>query len=387
MSDTYDDLEIHFLNVDADIPHRQFGVPTGHYLAWLIRRGWAAEELNALVDDLEAGRSTGCGILWDTCDGKLIADDLSDAGNHFTAAYFEQHYFNDYLALFGLDRSRPDALYGPPDSAENATRVARMLDARVRARTVTPGLPTLDAIHALLIESAHAHLAPRGFVASDEMRWNDRFRMATLKQPFAGGEHRLSLGTYLDRKRGHHGVFADLTSVQQQVAAALRAAYTPTERAAMSAHAEQFLPVRLPMHAWAGAHALLTEVQEGADRFDWLGHRRQVVLISDADAIPHAIRTLMTLLDRDLLPALPELETPAGIARLKCRRPLRTAPANFSEHDRAILVCAEVAQLPNLRALCDEMSQWLQDGKPQLYLADRLTLAFIDTVRARVRRS
>lgn len=383
MSDKYDDLEIYVLNVDADIPHRQFGVPTGQYLAWLIRRGWASEELNALVDDLDTGRSTGCDILWDACDGKLIADDLSDPGNRFTAAYFEQHYVNDYLALFNLDRSKPDALFGPTDTAENAARVARMLDGRVRALTVTQRLPKLDAIHTLLMESAQEHLAPRGFVPSDDMRWTDRFRIATLKQPFAGGEHRLSLGTYLDRKRGHHGVFADLSSVQQQVATALREAYTPAERKAMSTVAEQFIPVRLPMHAWAGAHPLLTEVQEGDDRFDWLGQRRQVVLITEADEIPHAIQTLLTLLDRDLLPILPELETPAGIARLKCRTPLRSGPANFSEHDRAILVCAELAQLPNLPALCDEMLQWLQYGKPQLYLADRLMLAFIESVKAR----
>lgn len=384
MSEKYDDLEIHYLNVDADIPQRQFGVPTGQYLAWLIRRGWASEDLNAFANDLEAGESSGCDILWDQCDGKLIADDLNDAGNRFTAAYFEQHYFNDYHALFGLDREKPVALYGPADTAENAARVARMLDARVRARTVTPELPTLEAIHTLLVDSAHEHLAPRGFVSSDDMRWSERFRIATLKRPFAGGEHRLSLGTYLDRKRGHHGVFADLSSVHQQLAAALREAYTPAERAAMSAHAEQFIPLRLPMHAWAQPHTLLTEVQEGTDRFDWLGHRRQVVLISDAYEIPHAMQTLMKLLDRDLLPILPDLETPAGVARLKCRTPLRTAPANFSEHDRAILACAEFARLPNLPALCDEMSQWVQHGKPQLFLADRLTLAFIESVKARV---
>ena len=385
MSDKYDDLEIHYLNVEADIPQRQFGVPTGQYLAWLIRRGWASADLNAFLDDLEACSTSGCDVLWDQCDGQLIADDQSDAGNQFTAAYFEQHYFTDYLALFGLDREKPDALYRPADTPENAARVARMLDARVRARSVTPGLPTLEAIHTLLTDTAQEHLAPRGFVSSDEMRWSERFRIATLTRPFAGGEHRLSLGTYLDSKRGHHGVFADLSSVHQHVAAALREAYTPAERAAMSAYAEQFIPVRLPMHAWAGPHPLLTDVQEGIDRFDWLGHRRQVVLISDADEVPHAIHTLMTLLDRDLLPMLPELETPAGIARLKCRTPLRSAPANFSEHDRAILVCAELAKLPNLPALCDEMLQWLQHGKPQLYLGDRLMLAFIQSVQARVR--
>lgn len=377
-----DDLEMHYLNVDADIPQEQFGVPTGQYVAWLIRRGWASDELNARADDLSAGRTTGSQILWTACDGKLTADDLSDAGKAFTDAYFEKSYFKDYGALFDLDRSEPAALYQPPDTPENAARVARMLDARVRAVGVTPRMPPTDAVHRHLLDCALEHLGRDGFKPSDELRWSERFRCNALTKRFAGGEHTLTLGTYLDRARGHQGFFADLASVQEKLAAALKEAFAPAERAAMSAADERYLPLRLPMHAWVGSHPLLTEVQEGIDRFDWLGRRRVVVTIADPDEIPHAAAVLMQLLDRDLLPKLPDLQSPAGMAPLKCRSPLKSAPANFSEYDRAILVVAAAARVPNLVELCDEMAQWVTEGKPRLSLHDRLMMQFIERVRA-----
>lgn len=381
-NEKYDDLEMHYLNVEADIPQEQFGVPTGQYLAWLIRRGWASDELNARADDLAAGTTTGCGLLWSECDGKLIEDDLNESGNAFTAEYFEKNYFKDYVALFDLDRSRPDALYQPADTPENAARVARMLDARVRAHSVTQRLPPTEAVHGYLMECALEHLARDGFARSSDMRWSERYRSNTLAKAFPGGTHSLAIGTYIDRARGHHGFYADLVTVQEALVPLLRAAFTPEERAAMSAADERYLPLRLPMHSWVGADPLLTEVQEGIDRFDWLGRRRLVVMIPHADDIPHAANTLMNLIDRDLLPKLAELETPAGLAALKCRSPLRSAPANFNEHDRAILVIAAAARLPDLAELCDEMADWVKDGKPRLSLHDRLMIAFIERTKA-----
>jgi hypothetical protein len=85
----YDDAEFYFLNFETDLPQKAGGTHIGFYLAWLLLKGHADDELADSVEVLRTRRATGCDVLFDRCDGKLIDDDLDEEGNGFTAAYYE----------------------------------------------------------------------------------------------------------------------------------------------------------------------------------------------------------------------------------------------------------------------------------------------------------
>lgn len=378
----YDHLEIHFLNVAADIDQHQFGVPTGFFVSWLIRRGWAAPHLMEDAPAIRAGTRTGCDTLWAVCDGQLRDSDLTDEGNAFASTYFEKHYFNDVIALFELSRTRPEALYEPEDTQANAAKVATMLDGRERATRVSAAFPSADDLLTRLIDSQKALLHSANFVPTVGSSTGIQHESFTAMASFLGGTHLLKLGAYVDRELGQHGFYVDIESQFERLQNALRAAWTEDERYGMSGASPLLNSVNLPMHAWMSPHPLLREVPLFR-RYLWHGGRRALIVADTPAEIDRALQTLLEQVKHRLLPRLAELQTPAGLAAIKCRVPLTDSPVYFSPFDRSILVCAEMVSHPQLVALCDELLRLLdadQKTNPREVEQER---KFVRDVRAR----
>ena len=384
MSHAYDDLEMHYLNLEAEVEQHRVGIPTGFYLAWLIRRGWASPELMAHAPALAAGTTTGCELLWDQCDGKLMDWDLTDEGNAFTRDYFEQHYFKDYMGLFGLPRSRPEALYEPDDTPAHAARVAMLLDGRVQGARLGAGFMEPGDLLQRLMDALQARLMAAGFSPSGDYSRSDTTHSFGVQARWPGGVHSLDLGAHVDRKLGCQGLFLDYRDRPEDLLRANRAAWSPDELAAMSAASPLLEVLRLPVQAWMPAHPLLQEAPDLIPRYPWVGGPRFVVRADTPADVEPAIELLGEQFGQHLLPRLPALETLAGVSALKCRLPVDQSPAWTTPLDRSVLACAELAQHPQLGALCDDIERVLRGmrGLPESR-PGRAMLSYIATVRAR----
>lgn len=384
MSYCYDDLETHYLNLEAEVEQHRVGIPTGFYLAWLIGRGWASPELMAHAEALRAGTTTGCELLWSVCDAKLLANNLNAAGNAFTRRYFEQRYFNDYFALFRLARSRPEALYEPDDTPAHATRVAAFLDGQVRAASVSAAMPAPRALITRLAEALQPGLAAAGFQPSGDYGRSERDESLGVRAAWPGGTHDISFGVFVDRQLGQHGVFADYKGRPDALVEAARAPWAPEELSGMSVVSLLLEPLLLPLHAWMPPHPCLRVVPALAADTSWIGGHRWLVAADAPEEIATAIELLRQQISQHLLPRLPEWQSVEAVARLKCRIPLTDSPAFHNPLDRSVLAVAELVRHPQLQALCDELERCVR-AAPGLAerQAGRVMLRYIDTVRQR----
>lgn len=119
----------------VSLPPEAAGTHIGMFLAWAVGRGlldgaWV-EARSAGLERLRAGTLTGTGLLRETCGGTLAEEDLGEEGRRFADAYYGDRYFDDYLSLFA--EGPYVTPYEVEDNAENAARVAALLDRRFEA--------------------------------------------------------------------------------------------------------------------------------------------------------------------------------------------------------------------------------------------------------------
>lgn len=135
----YDDASWH---ADGDFPagldERAAGTHIGLFFAWCLINGMASEELSADAGDdiaaVLARRMTGRDALFKVCDGRLVDDDLNEAGNAFARAYYAGAegrgygaYLSDYRAT--LVGTLPSD-YLVEDTWENADRIGSVITRR-----------------------------------------------------------------------------------------------------------------------------------------------------------------------------------------------------------------------------------------------------------------
>lgn len=130
----YDDASWHSDgDFPADLPPEAGATHIGMYLAWLLLRGMAGEEL---LDDMQeelgslTRRAMTPGQFLLVCDGKFVDEMINDEANAFTAEYYDMdngQYLDDYEDLLGEDV--PD-LYHVADTWENFDRLAPVIAQR-----------------------------------------------------------------------------------------------------------------------------------------------------------------------------------------------------------------------------------------------------------------
>jgi len=138
----YDRADWHYGgDYPAGLPAENGGTHIGMFLAWAIQRGlegdFHREESSAAVAAVRARKMTGREFLFSQCDEKFWEEDLSEEGNAFATAYYEND--NGYMADYGatLLDDLP-SLYHVADTWETFDRLAPVLDRRYaewKART------------------------------------------------------------------------------------------------------------------------------------------------------------------------------------------------------------------------------------------------------------
>jgi hypothetical protein len=132
----YDDAKWHYGgDFPSDLPPEAGATHIGMFFAWAILNGLGSEE------GLMVGRKELLSLLRDrllspaqiftrASDNKFLSDDLSDEGNTFAAAYYENSngYIADYDEIFGGTLA---SLYHVNDSWENFDRLRPKLDSRL----------------------------------------------------------------------------------------------------------------------------------------------------------------------------------------------------------------------------------------------------------------
>ena len=132
----YDRADWHYGGDYPDgLPPENGATHIGMYLGWAIKRGLAGEfhienSHNAL-DAVRSGRLSGRDFLLEQCDEKFWEEDLNDEGNRFKAAYYDAHYFDDYMEC--LDSDDAKSVYHYNNSPENQALVEALLDRRFAA--------------------------------------------------------------------------------------------------------------------------------------------------------------------------------------------------------------------------------------------------------------
>jgi hypothetical protein len=131
--EAYDKAKWHY---GGDFPEElddiQGFVHTGMFFGWLLERNlvaeWTIREIEGVVEDFRAGRATGVD-LYESFDGCLFPEMLTDEGRAFADAYYrpEQFFLGDYEAVLGGDLP---TLYHVLDTRENYELLRDRLDLR-----------------------------------------------------------------------------------------------------------------------------------------------------------------------------------------------------------------------------------------------------------------
>jgi hypothetical protein len=121
-------------NYPVDLPPENGGTHIGFFLTWAISHnlvgGLHMEDSKAALDAVKARQKTGRDFLFEQCDGKFWAEDLSPEGNAFAEAYYAEKtgpYFRDLLSTIGVGLP---TIYHAEDSWGNYDKLAAVIDRR-----------------------------------------------------------------------------------------------------------------------------------------------------------------------------------------------------------------------------------------------------------------
>src|SRR5260370_14378139 len=129
---SYDRADWHYGgNFPEDLPQENGGTNIGMFLAWAIMNGLEGDlHKQESAPALRAVRSrsmTGRQFLFDECDEKFTAEDLSEEGNVFAAVYYapeDSPYMSDYERVLG---GGVPTLYHVADTWENYDKIAPVI--------------------------------------------------------------------------------------------------------------------------------------------------------------------------------------------------------------------------------------------------------------------
>ncbi|QNN78044.1 hypothetical protein IAE60_00940 [Pseudoxanthomonas mexicana] len=138
----YDDASWHYGgNFPSDLPDSAGATHTGIFLAWAVLVGLGGElftvEEPELVNELCNRTTTPGSFFLKVCDGKLTDEDLSDRGNKFAVAYYEDgQYLADYEEMLGSSLASP---YHVPDVWASFDTLRPRLDERLARWSASEG--------------------------------------------------------------------------------------------------------------------------------------------------------------------------------------------------------------------------------------------------------
>ena len=134
----YDDASWHYDgDFPTDQPEENGGTHIALFLKWCFIQGWAGElhttEEPEAVNGVISDTLPATEFFFTYCDGKLIDEMLTDAGNAFAAHYYGEDglYLDDYAENFR------DQMYVAPESAHDFTKFSAMVDARHKSGILT----------------------------------------------------------------------------------------------------------------------------------------------------------------------------------------------------------------------------------------------------------
>jgi hypothetical protein len=132
----YDDASWHSGgDFPADLPPEAGATHAGMFFAWAVLAGLGSADMAAdfarETNDLRAKHLTPGHFFLVVCDGKLTDADLSEEGNNFAQAYFDDgDFLADYEGLVG--RGLP-SIYHVADSWETYDKLKPRIDQRFSA--------------------------------------------------------------------------------------------------------------------------------------------------------------------------------------------------------------------------------------------------------------
>jgi hypothetical protein len=114
-------------------PKEYGGTHIALLLKWCFLKGWAGDlhlsENPADVALVKSGKKSATEFLFQRCDGKFTAEDLSQSGNAFISEYYGKNgkYLNDYGTTFRT------LMYVAPEGAHDFKLFSDMVEARYKA--------------------------------------------------------------------------------------------------------------------------------------------------------------------------------------------------------------------------------------------------------------
>ena len=131
-------------NYPSDLPPENGGTHIGMYLAWIMLRELASDELRQHAGDtyewVMNREVTGRDLLITKLDEKFFDQLLTPEGQEFTKSYYETNgYANDYDMVLGGDLP---TLYHVANTWENFDKLVPILDDRLAAWRALHGGPT-----------------------------------------------------------------------------------------------------------------------------------------------------------------------------------------------------------------------------------------------------
>lgn len=405
----YDDAEYCFLDFQTGLAQQAAGTHIGFYLAWLLLKGHGSEESEASTAALRARSVTGAEALFDHHDGKLLDDDFDPRGNAFTAAYYEQHYFADFEAVFAgefPDTGHPqDDACSIPDTWENQARMSAVLDLRwaqweageafapladvvappspAVTTPATPGLPlargpmpSMDEMLDRMQDGLRRFLGFESFLPDTVNTWTDRptRRGRGFMSEFPGGCHWIELvAVRVPDERGLQiGMGVEVRSRIQSLAKAMAAIEIPGFGRVEDDDGEVYDSVYMWLHRWWGDGPLAC--------LDIPGEYPAVYFRDETEIAP-AIVHLARQAEGPLRKLLRRFETAQGLDAVLNAPPIHASPAFLATRMIQNVYLAEAMRNPRLHAVCAEVDM-LSGQLPPSPDVDVLR-AFIDLVRQR----
>jgi hypothetical protein len=367
-----DDAETWYLNFETELPNEAGGTHIGMFLGWAIRRGLADPKFAAIRPALEAGAISGRNVLFDRCDGKLMAVDLNSEGAAFAGAWYDDHYTAKYRAALALHDDSPDGLAAAEDSPGNQRLVDAFLDIAHAEWKAVAALPTRQQLHARATAALGPVMAAAGFTPPASTQWSADAETAEYVRRGEGFLQVVRLRSFDYAAPDGRGLGIDLgLEAHLKVLGAIVYAEGRIDVPHMTSAASPtaFIPHATLAKGWAGPRVE--------------GNRWQGFRVARVDDIEPLLGWLGTRLADFALPVLRRIEDAASLAAVYDAVPLSRSPAFSNYFEYSLPLAFEQARHPRL----DDVLAEIERNMPTLLDAGhplRLGMkALIGRIRAR----
>jgi hypothetical protein len=341
-----DDAETWFLNFETDLPTEAGGTHIGMFLGWAIRRGLGAARFSTLRTALEAGAISGRTVLFDHCDGKLMADDLGVDGAAFASAWYDQHYTARYRDALALHDDSPDGFAAAEDSPGNQRIVDAFLDIAHAEWKAAAALPSRQELHARATAALAPVMAAAGFTPPASTQWSADAETAEYVRRGEGFQQIVRLRSFDYELPGGRGLGIDL-GMEAHLKALGAVVYaegrTDVPHMTSSAAATAYIPQATFAKGWTGPR-----VDDGR----WQGLR-----VAQVDDIEPLLGWLAPRLADFALPLLRRIEDAASLAAAFDAVPLSRSPLFSGYFDYSLPLAFEQARHPRLDDVLAEIER------------------------------